>query len=437
MKRILLGAVLALAALTPTAQAQLPAGDFSNNVEFVKNVAGNFDAAGGRLVDGYFYVTTTRELRIYDVKDAENPVEVGSYSFAAPDQPQYAEEDPDTNGKILLYSSGTSGDLDIIDVSDKTAPKLLSTLTGGDQHTWTCVLDCTYAYGSYGMIADLRDPRNPKLVGDWSELHSDLERAHDVTEVSPGLILTATQPLALLDARTNPAAPTKLATGANDGRFNHQAQWPNGGTDPLLLTGGEAMGPACDGNESAVLTSWSTTGWEQSKTFTPLKTWTLPYGSPTSGSFPQSTWCTHWLAEHPSFSGGGLIAISWYEQGTHFIKVGADGSFTEVGYFTPLGGQGSQPIWITDRVAYIVDYTRGLDVVKFTGEIPAAPAPRVAPGNAVTSQPAAAPSSSAAPAAAPAKRKPSRAKCLKAAKKKKSKRARKAAKRKCMTRKYA
>ena len=73
----------------------------------------------------------------------------------------FTEEDPDTNGRILLVAQRRV--LIVIDVSDKTAPEVLSTLDGADQHTITCVLDCTWAYGSEGTIIDLRDPANPRL----------------------------------------------------------------------------------------------------------------------------------------------------------------------------------------------------------------------------------------------------------------------------------
>jgi len=57
---------------------------------------------------------------------------------------------------------------------------LAGTIPGADQHTWTCVLDCTYGYGSEGLIADLRDPAHPKLVGNWIDQYTTTQQ-HDVT----------------------------------------------------------------------------------------------------------------------------------------------------------------------------------------------------------------------------------------------------------------
>ena len=357
----------ALLVAAPTASAQLPGGSLmSDNVEFVKNFAESFDSSGARLHEGYFYITTERDLRIYDVKEPENPVEVGSLQFDSPGTPTFTEEDPDTNGEILLrWDAG----LEVIDVSDKTAPTVIATLGTDDQHTVTCVLDCTWAYGSGGAIVDLRDPKNPKEAGDWIE-QLEAGSSHDVTEVSPGIILTATEPMALLDARTNPANPTVLATTQVPG-FTHATLWPNGGTDPFALAGGEAQAtPKCDDDESATFQTFDTANWQTSKSFKLLSQFKMATGTFSDGASPYSTWCVHWFDEHETFYGGGLVAIAWYEQGVRFLQVGTDGSIKEIGYYLPLGGQTSGVYWITDRVMYTADYTRGMDVLKFTGEIP-------------------------------------------------------------------
>ena len=98
--------------------------------------------------------------------------------------PVFSEEDPTTNGRILVVSNT---DTMVYDVSDKTAPKLIGTLPGVDQHTMQCVLDCTWVYGSEGAIIDLRDPTKPKLIEkSWRDDNGvEVTSTHDVTEVSP------------------------------------------------------------------------------------------------------------------------------------------------------------------------------------------------------------------------------------------------------------
>jgi hypothetical protein len=363
----LLIATAALLVAAPTAGAQLPAGSLmSDNVEFVKNFGSSTDSSGARLKDGYFYITTERDLRIYDVKDPENPVEVGSLTFDSPGTPAFTEEDPDTNGKILLrWDFG----LEVVDVSDKTAPKVIGTLGDDDQHTVTCVLDCTWAYGSGGKIVDLRDPANPKEAGDWLD-GTGGESPHDVTEVSPGLILAATEPMVLLDARTDPAHPTVLAT-TNVPGFTHATLWPNEGTDRFALVGGESQAaPNCDEDASSTFQTFDTAGWQSSKSFKLLGQFKMSSGTFSDGRSPYSTWCVHWFDEHPTFHEGGLVAIAWYEQGVRFLQVATDGSIKEIGYYLPFMGQTSAVYWITDRIMYTSDYYRGMDVVKFTGDIP-------------------------------------------------------------------
>ena len=78
----------------------------------------------------------------------------------------------------------------------------------------------------------------------------------------------------------------------------------------------------------------------------------------------------HWFDPHPTFRNTGLVAIGWYESGLRFLKVGAGGALEEVGYYLPVGARTSATYWRTDRILYTADYGRGVDVLKFTGDIP-------------------------------------------------------------------
>ncbi|MEJ7786237.1 MAG: hypothetical protein WKF96_15630 [Solirubrobacteraceae bacterium] len=360
----------AASAHLPAASAQLPAGPVTaRGVEFVGNFAEHTDTAGARLLDGYFYVTTERDLTIYDVSAPETPKKVGSLSFG----PQSAldfyfpEEDPDTNGNILITSN--QGAIEVIDVSDRSAPKFLSKLAGDAQHTITCVLHCTWAYGSEGSIIDLRDPKNPKLAGNWNTLYPT-DSEHDVTEVKPGIVLTSSQPQQLLDARTDPANPTRLASVANeDKRFNHANLWPNQMKDNMVLVGGESVGPACDEDASAAFQTYDASNWAETGTFNLLDEFRLDTGLLVDGRMVDSTYCVHWFTTHPSYRNGGLVAIAWYEHGTRLLNVSPGGEITEVGWFLPLGSSASAAYWITDRIIYVSDYNRGLDVLRYTGPL--------------------------------------------------------------------
>ena len=394
MTRLALALLFALV-LAPAAHAQLPAGGItSGNVQFVKNFVTSTDSSGARLKDGYFYITTERDLTIYDVKDPENPVQVGHLYFtSSPGTPVYTEEDPDTNGRILLTWNGSA--LQVIDVSDKTNPHIVGTVDGPDQHTISCALDCTWAYGTEGEIVDLRDPTHPKIAGNWiDEVKAD--SSHDVTEVAPGILLTASEPMYVLDIRKDPAHPTVLATTQMPG-FTHAVRWPNTMGDDFALVGGEAQAaPDCSEDTSATFQTFDTRGWETAKTFKLIDQFKMSTGTESDGHSPYTTWCVHWFQEHPSFHDGGLVAIAWYEHGVRFLQVGTDGKIKEIGYYLPYMGQSSGAYWITDRILYTADYYRGMDILKFTGDIPQGRPRETAPGGGPA--PASGPGPSTAPA---------------------------------------
>ncbi|MEO6203849.1 MAG: hypothetical protein ABIO67_00465 [Mycobacteriales bacterium] len=145
MRRLLITVLLALGllGLPGSGQAAPTPGFASANIEWLGNVALHADTAGAHLLGGYLYVTSSHELTIYDVRVPASPTLLSTLPI--PQMPYFAEEDVDTNGSILLI--GTYGLLLVIDVRDKAHPAVLSTLQGGDEHTITCVLDCTWGYG--------------------------------------------------------------------------------------------------------------------------------------------------------------------------------------------------------------------------------------------------------------------------------------------------
>lgn len=335
----------------------------SANVELVAHIPLNYDSAGGRLVGSNFYLTTSRDFRIYDASTPECPRLIGSLPLLQ--EPEFSEEDLDTNGRITVVEA--FGTLNVIDTRDPTAPVIIGQLKGPDYHTVSCVLDCSYAYGSEGQIVDLRNPAAPALVGSWST-GKPAGTAHDVTEVSPGLIVTSSSPIMLLDARTDPVHPTLLAVGTKpDGRFIHANRWPRQATDRMLLVGGETLGPRCDTASAGAFMTWDTSSWRTTGKFTMLDQYRVTGGLPTDGRWPYGEYCAHWFTEHPAFADGGLVAMAWYESGVRFLNVSPQGRISEVGYLIAPGSVASGAYWITDRILYVVDYVRGLDVIRWLG----------------------------------------------------------------------
>ncbi len=377
MRRLVLGlAALALIPLGGTVNAQ-PAepgpGYFASaDVEWITVMPLETDSPGARLKGKYFYITTSHGLAIYDVSVPTAPVQVGILPLLQ--TPQFGEEDVDTNGKILLISGGnstaspTGGALHVIDVEDKSNPTVLSVLPGVDEHTISCILKCKFAYGSGGVIVDLRDPAAPKEVGNWGE-GMPATGGHDVTEVANGLVMTSTNPIMLLDARKDPVHPKLLAVGQPpDSRFMHSNIWPQKMDDRFLLVGGETTGPFCDSDTAGQFMTWDTKDWKTKKTFKMIDEYHVTDGLPTDGNATVHTFCTHWFEVHPSFDNGGLLAMAWYEHGTRFLKISSKGKISEAGYFLPMGGATSAAYWITDEIVYAVDYQRGLDILRWTGK---------------------------------------------------------------------
>ena len=362
-------AALVASLVVPTAGAEPGPGYFaSDNVEYISSMPIHTDGVGARIVGKYMYLTTERDLTIYDISKPAAPERVGSMLFVPPQEFYFPEEDVDTNGKILL--SGSQGTLYVISVKDKTAPEYIGSVEGADEHTISCILDCKFAYGSEGVVVDLRNPRKPKIVGNWAKGTASPKGAHDVTEVAPGMVVASSQPVQLLDARKNPAHPKLLATGRNkDKRFIHGNVWPRRMKDKFLLVGGETTGPRCDTQESGAFMTWDARRWRKTHSFKMIDQYRVKQGSPLDGNSPANQWCTHWFSPHPTWHNGGLVTMGWYEHGTRFFRVTHSGQIKEAGYFLPVGASTSAAYWVGKRVVYAVDYNRGLDIIRYKGKL--------------------------------------------------------------------
>ncbi|HEX2196549.1 MAG TPA: hypothetical protein VHJ76_06450, partial [Actinomycetota bacterium] len=238
---------LVASGLSSTAGAGPSAGGYSSdNVEWVAHVpfngptatGANFFKSGG---DHYMVVTSWHNFAIYNINNPEAPQLVGD---PVPFGFKFENEDVSTNGKIMLFSETIpSDDLHVWDIEDKSNPVLLATVVGAGDHTTECILKCKWAYGSEGTITDLRDPANPKLLSEkWTDGQVPVSAFHDVTEVAPGIVLTSTDPMLLLDARKDPAHPKFLAATEkyeSNGLPFHSNLWPRSMKDRWVIAGGE------------------------------------------------------------------------------------------------------------------------------------------------------------------------------------------------------
>jgi hypothetical protein len=361
----------------------------SPNVEHLGSLMGEAGAmdAGGRVVGHYFYVTGATHFSIYDVSDPAKPKLTSRVDFPC----RFENEDVAVNGDYLIYSDfATTGDLYVYDIRDKSKPKLVSDTPAAGTHTAECIDDCRYLYGSYtavgpvgplsgGKVVDLADPAKPKDLGDWTD-NGVLEsrKVHDVTEVSPGRIITASAPIEYLDISGDKAKPKVLARSDTpaDHRF-HTAIWPRGGEDRFMLAMYETNGtPRCEAGsgEFAVFdaTQWSVTG-----KFKPLSTFYLSNGDFEDGNPPANPGlgCSpHWFNVRPSWNDGGVVAMGAYDHGAKFLRIDSAGKVSEIGHFLAPGTNASGAYWVTCDIVYVVDYTRGVDVLRFKDPATACPA---------------------------------------------------------------
>lgn len=422
------------AALDPTLPDDLTY-SATDNVEYLGRFPEHTGTAGGQLSpDGkVFYITDPRGVYAYDVTTPESPDRVGAVTiYQSGTGAALAQEDPDTNGEIMLVDGSPTpqgtAQLQVVDVSDPKNLKIASSVPVTD-HTWTCISgtdaqgeanSCAYAYGRSGNIVDLRDPtkatllptswRKPVGYGD----KGNSPYTHDLTEIRPGLVFTSGATAILMDT-TDPAAPVKLAAIEQKGRFSslgyHSVEWANGGTDPFVIAGTEiaprpvAQAPAATENtagsdckgDNSVIETWDArsivAALDQYQAGVPKEeafanaafTKVDSYDAGGRGIFLQGgapghvLYCAHWMEQSPEFDDSGVVAVSYYDRGTRFVNVGTDGVMTEVGWINAADAYSGSTQWITGEIVYIMDYRRGLEIVRLkpapaTGVVSDAPA---------------------------------------------------------------
>ena len=388
----------------------------TSNVEYLGRFPEHVGTAGGLLgPDGKtFYITDPRGVYTYDVTNPASPTlldSVAVYQHTSGTGAALAQEDPDTDGKTLIVDgsptpNGTNA-LTVVDVSNPRDIKVAGSLAGTTDHTWECVSatdavtgvvnGCAYAYGRTGGIIDLTTPTAPKkLATTWrSKVGLTSGYTHDINEIRPGLAISAGATNILMDT-SNPASPVKLASIAQPGRFPalgyHSAEWAQGGKDPFLIlgteitpgpveNGGMGAGSDCEGANSVIET------WDASQIVAALDAYAL--GEPASTAFAGKSfvkadtfdaggrgifltgnapanqlYCAHWFEPAPNFNAGGLVAVGYYDRGTRFVKVGPDGKMSEVGWMVPAEGHAGSAQWINNEIVYVMDYRRGLEILR-------------------------------------------------------------------------
>ena len=415
MRTFLAGLVAALTLIAvPVAAANKQGADWvsSDNVEYIGSIKEDVGlTTGAKIVGNRMFVTSAKNISIYDISNPASPERVGILPNAS-----WENEEVPTNGKILAFASdffslmpncmtndpGSTGRVlgcvQFFDVRDPSNIKEIGA-TPTSNHTAECVLDCQYFYGSGGTIIDARgalDGTAPKEVGNWitylrnsANVKVDSRSCHHIRELRPGVLLTACRPFSVITVNpedapgASPTTPQVLATGAA-AKFVHSARWPRKGEDDLLMTGGEEnFNPQCEsipndedrvvGNNSefstysaAGVNEGTSTEFELLHQVEPAGNGTYVDGKPVANHLGCSV---HWFQEHSTFKNGGLVALSEYEDGVRFMQIHKDGQIEEQGFFLPLGGSSSSPKWApSGDIVYSIDYDRGIDIIRWKGE---------------------------------------------------------------------
>jgi hypothetical protein len=388
----------ALALVTaPLATANRSGPDWvsSDNVEYLGSIKQDIGlTTGAKVVGDRLYVTSGKNIAIYDISKPESPQPLGSMKVNT----AWENEEVPTNGKVLAVASDfysvtasclsamrVTGCIQFFDVRDPSNIKEVGAIPVAN-HTAECVLDCQYFYGKAGTIVDARgilDGKPPTVIGNWiTELKAqgvDSKSCHHMREIRPGVLITACQPFSVITVNSDdapgasPAHPKVLYTGTSDA-FVHSARWPGKGHDKFVLIGGETnFTGRCNGangefrtySAAAVNDGTSTTFAGPVARLQPAGNGTYTDGKPPVNHLGCSV---HWFQEHSSFKNGGLVALSEYEDGVRFLQLKRDGQIEEQGFFAALGGSSSSPKWApSGDVVYSLDYDRGIDIIRWKG----------------------------------------------------------------------
>ena len=192
-----------------------------------------------------------------------------------------------------------------------------------------------------------------------------------------------------------PYAGGGTPNSATPSRFMHNA-WRNVNAnipdeDDPETDVDETLGAVLYGTEENITSNCSTSGRfaiYDVRTSMKAEGWKSTPGNPfrmrvldtwTPQNQPGATGCAsaHYLADR----GDGVVAYAFYGQGTRFLDVSDPKDIRQIGYYRPDGASTWAPYW-HKGYTYIADNSRGVDIIRFTGDaespiIPEPPAPIV------------------------------------------------------------
>ncbi|HWT24987.1 MAG TPA: hypothetical protein VN213_15915 [Solirubrobacteraceae bacterium] len=328
----------------------------------------------------------------------------------------FLARDPRSFGKTTRDDAAVAG-VYIVDASNPRDLRLLTFHQLPTGHTTTCINDCDFLWtggpassasqlgawpgGRPIIVTDIRDPRNPRTAPQAVDLFRDdgvTAYSHDVQVDGDGVAWVSGQggvrgywtegmhrdPLLGRVRRATPTNPIPYAGGEFDtatapSAFMHNAfravgdeagdgPEPGHGRDPsqLLLATEEADAPPdCNGlaqfSIASLAGSFRGGGW-RSRENRPFRLQVVGRWSP-HGEAGTHVDATIYCSAHYFDAEDGLLAYSWYDQGTRFIDVRNPRRPRQVAYFRPEGGISWAP-YFHGRYVYVADHGRGVEILR-------------------------------------------------------------------------
>jgi hypothetical protein len=307
----------------------------------------------------------------------------------------------------------------IIDAKDPSNLKLLTFHQLPTGHTSTCINRCHYLWtggpaatngqkaelgwngGRPIIVTDIRDPRHPVTAPQPVDLFRDdgeTAYSHDVQVDGDGIAWVSgaggvrgywtrgrhVDPLSGLTRLATATDPIPYAGGELDhtgapSEFMHNAfraagdeagdgPEPGHGYDPaeLILATEEADAPPdCDGlgqfSIASLANSHNGEGWRS----TPAEPFRLDIVGTWNPHDQEGTLVndTIYCSAHYFDAQDGILAYSWYDQGTRFVDVRNPTNPVQVGYYRPDDGVAWAPYYHNGYV-FVADHSRGVDILK-------------------------------------------------------------------------
>jgi hypothetical protein len=413
---LLAALLLAVPAVSAGAEETAPPpGDISDNLTYVATIPEMKTAVSLAFMGSTMFVSAATGVYSYDIKDPAKPTRLGAL-------PMYIWENEDvqldSKRKLLIVSrdprgfttQATPGStfpygmIQVIDVSNPAVMRQVSQIVIGAGHTASCINACTYLWagGPYAnkqtqptwtgrpiIGVDLRDPLAPKECPKPIDLGRNdgvTDYAHDV-QVDPRGIAwvsgaggvrgywtsgTHRNPVTGKVETATGCSPVPYAGGGSDeeatpSRFMHNA-WRNPNIaigkrrGDVLIATEEAITSSCESSGRAV--TYDLAGSYRGEGFrniarTKFRLKTLDTWTPEDAEGSTGCASAHYLADR----GDGVLAWSFYGQGTRLLDVRNPRNIRQVGYYRPNDASSFAPYWYAGHL-FIADHARGIDIVK-------------------------------------------------------------------------